>query len=122
MPPGTAEATIIIFDTRQRRMFFLPLLLRHVTPGDLYRAQTVIRYGVTPAAASFTSSLSPRTFQIPQRRPHAGRLPAAHGRGRDLLPASRPGAVQSGAELRRQEGGAVERLRRGAAQGEAGLA
>lgn len=56
--------------------------------------------------------------KIPQRWPHAGRLSAAHGQGGDLLPASRPGAVQPGAELHRQEGGAVERLQWGEAQGE----
>lgn len=96
-------------------------LLWHVTPCDLYRAETVIRYGVTPATAPphvfLISSLSPHTLQIPQQRSYAGHLSAAHGEGGHLLPASGPGTVQSGAELHCQEGRAVERLKWGKTQG-----
>lgn len=93
-------------------------LLWHVTPCDLYRAKTVIQYGVTPATTPPSLLLlSHHTFQIPQRWPHAGCLSAAHSQGGDLLPASRPGAVQSGTELHCQEGGAMERLQWGEAQG-----
>lgn len=84
----------------------------------------MIRYGVTPATAPpphhhlfLISSLSPHTFQIPQRRSDAGRLSAAHSQGGHLLPASGPGTVQSGAELHCQEGRAVERLQWGKTQG-----